>query len=288
MTNHLLLLFMFLLDFGGDQVMKTFHTSLIISIFFAAFNLTVAQPQQVYHDGETLTYKVKWSLVRLGTIRITCHQDTATGNKNLFRLTMLVQSSPFLPFINIEETNETLVNIADGMSQSFLGKHRNGSEKVNIECIYTRQRKEAVFSVMNAETEDFTRFELIRNAEPYLDGPSLFFFCRKYIHSNRIFKMPTLIDGKIESTVLDFTGPTEFIEIDAIDYPVRAKMYTGTANWQGGTAAGLGGEFKGWISDDSEAITLKAEMKVLLGSLIIELEEYNRNHWLPPVLSQNQ
>ena len=253
-----------------------------------AFNFVTAQPQNVYQDGETLSYKVNWSLVRLGTIRISCHQDTASGDSTHFRLIMQVKSSPYLPFINIDEANETLVDIADGLSQTFFGHHRNGGEKVEIQCIYTRKSKQAAFSVKDIETGNFTRFDLIRNAEPYLDGPSLFFFCRRQIHSNKIFHMPTLIDGKIESTILDFTGPTEFIEIDAIEHPVRAKLYTGTANWQGGTAAGLGGEFKGWISDDAEAITLKAEMKVLLGSVSIELEEYNRNQWLPPILSQNQ
>lgn len=263
--------------------MKTWIKS-ITTVFFILPVILSAQQSNVYQDGETLYYKVSWSLLRLGTIRISCHLDSSRGDR--YKLKMLVKSNPYLPFINIEEMNMSIVDIADGMSRSFYGLHRNGDEEVEIECIYADKTREATFSVREAKSGNYNRFEILRRVDPYLDGPSLFFYSRTHIHSNRVYRIPTLIDGKMETTVLDFTGPSEWIEVEAFDYPVRARLYTGTADWQGGTSAGLNGEFKGWVSDDDEAITLKAEMKVLLGSITIELEEYKRTKWLPPVWSE--
>jgi proteasome assembly chaperone (PAC2) family protein len=58
--------------------------------------------------------------------------------------------------------------------------------------------------------------------------------------------------------------------------------YVGLAKWTGASAAGLTGEFEGWISDDSAAIPILAEVKIALGSIWIELESWTRPGWSPP------
>jgi len=95
-----------------------------------------------------------------------------------------------------------------------------------------------------------------------------------------------MINGKIEKTVLDFTGPVEWLEVEAFDQPVKTRRYDGFAFWEGGTSAGLSGAFSGWLTEDSAAVTVRAEMQVFMGSVVIELEEYNRPGWLPPVALQ--
>jgi hypothetical protein len=43
----------------------------------------------------------------------------------------------------------------------------------------------------------------------------------------------------------------------------------------------MSGEFHGWVTDDDAAVILKAEVKILLGSVRIELESYERTGWSP-------
>jgi hypothetical protein len=69
---------------------------------------------------------------------------------------------------------------------------------------------------------------------------------------------------------------TAFNLLVALDDPVRTRKYKGFVHGQGGTSAGLSGEFTGWVSDDEAAIPLQAEMKVLLGSIHLELERWTR------------
>ncbi|GAH11476.1 unnamed protein product, partial [marine sediment metagenome] len=146
---------------------------------------------------------------------------------------------------------------------------------------------QAIFSVKDLNTDRLTRFNIIEHVKPYLDGPSLFYFARQNSQSGKVLTIPTLIDGKMQETILDFTGEAEYIKIDALDYPVRARKYTGIAKWTGGTSAGLGGNFNGWVCDDNFAVTLRAEMEVFLGSVVIELEDFHRPDWIPNTLVNN-
>ena len=87
--------------------MRIIHLIFLIILFL--FIAAISQPSDVFHSGEVLTYKVTWSFVRLGTIIITANIDTNHTDSQHFKLTMLVKSNPYLPFINIDEINETIV-----------------------------------------------------------------------------------------------------------------------------------------------------------------------------------
>jgi len=45
---------------------------------------------------------------------------------------------------------------------------------------------------------------------------------------------------------------------------------------------GLNGPFEGWFSNDPAQIPIKAKMKVILGSINIELKKWQRTGWNPP------
>jgi len=256
-----------------------------LNIIFILLCLTLisaeAQIQDVYHDGEFLQYKVSWSFIRLGTITIECHKADTKGSEHYW-LSMDVRSAPMLPFVNIDEHNATLVKITDGMSRLFKATHTSDGSGIEIECVYEPDMRRATYSERNVESNHYRRFDILNRVDPYLDGPALFFFARRMIKSQKKYTMPTMINGKLEKTILDFTGSVEWLEVAAFDLPVKTRKYEGTALWEGGTSAGLSGSFSGWLTEDSAAVTVRAEMEVLLGSVVIELEEYNRPGWIPP------
>jgi hypothetical protein len=45
---------------------------------------------------------------------------------------------------------------------------------------------------------------------------------------------------------------------------------------------GMTGEFTGWFSDDEAAVPIKGELKVLLGTVTVELIGWKRSGWSPP------
>ena len=232
--------------------------------------------------GEELQYKVKWSFFRLGTITVRAGRDSSSADSTSYKLSMNVESNPDIVFIKIKEYNESLVSVTDMMSRHFLATHNSNGNREEIHHDYDEANSRAYISIKDLNAERFLQTDTIADAVPYVDGPALFFYTRWQSKSKQILKVPTLVGRKIDETMLDFTHRREYVEIDASGQPIRARKYTGSAGWKGGTAAGLSGDFTGWVSDDEAAVPLRAEMKVLLGSITLELEKWTRPGWTPP------
>jgi hypothetical protein len=82
------------------------------------------------------------------------------------------------------------------------------------------------------------------------------------------------------STFLNFKREHTSVEVDAIDYPVDVIGFDGHADFVG--IFGLTGGFEGWFSNDEARVPILAKMKVLIGSVTIELMKWSRPGWSPP------
>lgn len=246
--------------------------------------VTFAQQQSVCNsalqDGEELRYKVKWNFLRLGTITVRAEKTNADS---LYRLIMIVESNPDLMIVKIREYNESIVSATTMMSKQFFGKHQSIGENVEIHHRYDEQTRTVSYVQKDMKLNTIVVAETLADIPAYVEGPALFFFTRLHSRSRQVLSVPTLTNGKIGETNLDFRHKREYVEIDACDEPIRTRKYTGFAHWQGGTSAGLSGEFIGWVSDDAAAVPVRAEMKILLGSIDLELERWTRPGWNPPV-----
>jgi hypothetical protein len=255
----------------------------IIFVFVLIFNVVTVYSQipaslnKVFYDSETLVYKVKWTFIRIGTITI--KTTSYENNPDYIKVSMLVESNPSIPFLNIKEYNETIIDRHTLMSNSYYAFYQNGGEGMKYYTLYNNGSKTAVWKVYDVSNQKYTDSVTISNCPRYVDGPSLFFFTRVNSNLHKTINVPTIIDGKIENTKLIFTDTKEEIEIDALDYPIIAKQYFGSANWEGGSSQSLSGDFVGWISDDDAAIPVYAEVKVLLGNIKMELESWERGSW---------
>jgi hypothetical protein len=240
---------------------------------------------KVFSHGETLIYKVKWMFMRVGTITINTYKSDE--DPSIIKVTMEVESNPDLFFLKVKEYNESWIDVYNLMSKNYLGDHQSGSDRMIIKSKYDPNKKIAFYSSFDAVKKSQIRSDTIYNAPFYVEGPSLFFFTRVNASPKKIVNVPTLVNGKISNTRLVFGGEKEEIEIDALPHPVRTIHYIGFADWEGGTSQAFGGEFEGWISDDEAAVPVYAELKVLLGSLKIELESWKRHGWNTIFISTN-
>jgi hypothetical protein len=223
----------------------------IILLFVLTLNVVSIYSQntfsinKVFYSGETLVYKVKWTFIRIGTITI--KTTSCENNPDYIKVSMLVESNPSIPFLDIKEYNETIIDRNTLMSNSFYAFYQNGSDGTKYYTNYNDKSKTAVWKVYDVSTQKYTDSTTIYNCPRYVDGPSLFFFTRVNSDLHKTINVPTIIDGKIESTKINFTNTMEEIEIDALD--------------------------------DDAAIPVYAEVKVLLGNIKMELEGWERGSW---------
>jgi hypothetical protein len=236
----------------------------------------------VIQPGEVLQYSVSWNFLRLGTIAVLTRDDSTSEDPHRCLLVMHVLSNPDLPFVDIREFNESKVDARTLTTDSYRGTHCGGDDCTEVRYEYRQDaRKVDVVEWLQAgekpQAPD-TSFPCL----PFVDGPGLFFFARAHSLDRGNLEVPTLVDGIMASTRLEFDGTSEPIELECLDYPVASRKISGFADWKGGSAAGVTGRFTGWLSDDAEAVPLVAEMEILLGSIRIELEAWHRTGWTPP------
>ncbi len=236
----------------------------------------------VVREGEVLQYKVKWSFFRLGTVTLKTVRDSSCHEPGDIKLIMIVESNPDLSFIWIREFNECVVDTRTVASRLFHARHRNGEQYTEIWHVADREAHRTYYRVTDKNSGAVIASDTLPGVESFVEGPSLFLLARCLSQCSGTKNVPTLVGGQLASTEITYGGAKELIEIGAMDNAVRVRKFLGNAHWQGGTEAGLSGEFTGWISDDDASVPIVAEVKVLVGSIRLELESWSREGWVPP------
>ena len=233
----------------------------------------------VFQPGEELVYKVKYGFVRLGTVTISTVRDNNAKNGE-YHIVWKMESNPSVPFFSLNEYDESVVDVADLMSQRFYGRSQRSGKNVETQFHYEAGDRKAYFSRKDLINNVFLDNYTIDNVPAYLEGPSMLFYGRANSKSREVRKVPTMIDGKIGVTTLDFTKGRAYIDIDAVDH-VRTRKYEGDMSEAAGSVAVSGG-FSVWVSDDDAAVPMRVQMQITVGSITLELEKWTRANWQPP------
>jgi hypothetical protein len=98
----------------------------------------------------------------------------------------------------------------------------------------------------------------------------------------QVVTLANSISNAVASIRVDFITSTlsESVLIDAVDYEIDCRRLDGKTDFV--SVYGLTGDFEGWFSNDEARVPILAKMKVILGSVTIELMAWNRTGWKPP------
>ena len=236
-----------------------------------------AYSQEMFAPGETLRYKVRWSFIRLGTVEI--HQNTVDPRIPEAReFTLLVKSAKGLPFINLDITHTVSASLNPLEAKRLVVENGDGQqEKTTYEMNHARQEIIVVDSACGTEVLRDT----ISIAERCYEALCLLFLARSHASRTGTVVVPTVVSKAVGETILHFTGESEEIDVPAFEDPIEAYHFTGDARWVGDGFGGMKGQFEGWVSRDQAAVPLRAEVGIFLGSIVLELESYERSSWRP-------
>ena len=235
-------------------------------------------PSKVLMEGEELTYNVRYGFIDLGQVRIKVIRKVATPAFTAYEGKAYIDSYPKLPFVDLHATFESLVD-STVYSRAFTGKTKDGDYWDHARYRFEYDRNRIITEVGYRDTLIEKR-DTLSISSVYQDGLSLFSYARDRLMTREKVKIPTVIKEAKVSTYIDFTGVRTSAEIDAVDYPVDVIHFEGRADFIG--IFGLTGGFEGWFSNDEARIPILAKMKVILGSVTIELMRWNRPGWVPP------
>ncbi|PKL79639.1 MAG: hypothetical protein CVV25_07155 [Ignavibacteriae bacterium HGW-Ignavibacteriae-4] len=238
-----------------------------------------AGPKEIMQVGEKLKYEVSFLGVKLGTIEMSTNGTEDYNGKKVYLIQSDIKTYDGIPFVDLKATFNAWFD------QSMNHSHKFTSNMKKDDKTWEYQQLLMDYDKMNLhlkiwENKNVTKEEDIKLKAKVNDGSSLFFLARQYTGLKRSIKVPTVIDGQLFDTKLNFRDKTESVEISKIDYPVRTKYFDGQADWEG--LYGLSGRFEGWFSDDEASVPILAKMNVYVGKVNIELIEWTRKGWTPP------
>ena len=229
-------------------------------------------------SGEELVYNVRYSFIDLGQVKITTLDKVQTSASLVYNTEALIQSYPGIPFVDLHATYESVIDT--GMfSRHFIGKSRE--DNVWDFSIYDFEyENNRVLMEMGDRDTVVEKNDTLWINMSYQDGLSLFFYARDQLFSGKKMNIPTLVKEQEANTFIDFKMERTTVETDFVDYPMDVIHFDGTAEFVG--VFGLTGEFEGWFSNDEARIPILAKMKVIIGSVTLELVKWKRLDWKPP------
>lgn len=263
------------------------HTRSVFAwgIFVFSFWLSLAHPLPVNDKsfqwviGEELTYKVKWSFLRLGTLKTVVLDSLQMDGRKVFHTRLYIDSNPVLFFVNFHSIYESYIN-EDFYPHLFLAVEKIDGVKYDTHYRFNYSTRQ--IEVKMTDVEDTTRVieKLIPLDEKIQDGMSLIFFARGNIQTPASLNVKAFYNAQKGDLVLRLKGEGEKVKIAALPGEVPTREVDGKMYFK--TIAGFSGKYRGWFATDSQAPPLKAELKVFIGNVSVELESWT--NWQPPDL----
>lgn len=262
------------LKFTTTAFFQKFLLLIFITLIFPiqyGFSQQVWFKSTAFHDGEYLKFKVKWGFIRLGSIEI--FQQKINDTLPLYQIEMRAKSQN-LPFIKVFFINKGILNPYNPTIKNF--QLRTGKENPNL-TTYIFNSSEKNIYLKTVKNNKVIREDTLPCDESIYDALGIFMMMRCLSASGFQVNLKNIVDFDIKSTGLKFTSDIEEIKTDAFDTPLQAIRFEGQANFVGKAWAGVSGPFSGWVSYDQIAVPLKVKIKIFLGSISLELEEFVRN-----------
>ena len=234
-------------------------------------------PDRVFVEGEELVYNVRYGFIDLGQVRIKVLGVVRDGGSAAYQGKGFIDSYPKVPFVDLHAVYESLID--SGMfSRRFIGRQKTNAQWDFSRYNFDYPDKRVMIEVGTGDS--VIKRDTLAIASPYHDGLSLFFYARAQLFSGLKVTVPTLIKEQKVSTYIDFKGEHASVDLDAVDYPVDVIRFDGNMDFIG--IFGLTGGFEGWFSNDEARVPIQAKMKVLIGSVTVELMKWTRPGWSPP------
>ena len=221
---------------------------------------------------------MRYGFFDLGQVRIRVTGTNPGPDGTSYACKALIDSYKKVPFVDLHAIYQSVMD-STVFSRLFVAKSKEDNTwsfgKYTFE--YDKQRV-----LMDVGTDDslVAKRETLSVSVPYQDGLSLFYYARDRLYCGKSMDIPTIVKEQKVTTHIDFNGERSGISIDAVDYPVAVVHFEGNAAFVG--IFGLTGGFEGWFSDDEARVPILAKMKVIIGSVTIELMGWKRPGWKPP------
>lgn len=241
-----------------------------------------AGDRYIMQPKEMVTFEASYLFIKLGTVRFEILGRTECNGVPSYRLRAFIDSYSGIPFVDYHAVYETCADARTMMCLSTSNDKEKGDKWVRSKYILDYPVKRLIW-------EESADGVLLKKVEMpidtvYTDGLSFFYYvreaCRASDGRKEKLAIPIVSDTIRSSVYLTINERREPCSVSAFHYPIQANRLSGHIDFEG--TFGVTGAFVGWISADSAAVPLKADLKVIVGSIVVKLKSISRDRWIPP------
>jgi hypothetical protein len=234
----------------------------------------------MFFPGEELQYNVSYSVFDIGLVKMTIIDSSYRNGVKVFKGKAYLDSYSGLPFVDLHQVFYSEMD-EEAFSQFFITHNTSKPAKMDyVKYTYEYSKNKFNYEFGTDPGGVVTKTGESTISERNLDGLSLFYYARLNYLQTKKFSVPVMVNEKSYKTHFNFMNKLGEQEIDAVKYPVETVEFDGTSDFTG--VFGLTGYFRGFFSNDEAGIPIVAKMKVILGSVHIELIKWTRPGWTPP------
>ncbi len=248
----------------------------------AASGWQSVRTDSVMQVNEEVTFEAGYLFFKIGAVTFQVLGKTEYDSVPAYRFRAYIDSYSGIPFVNLHAVFETIADAKTLMCLFTSNSQKNGDnwDYTSYHFYFDRKMVEWQQSE-NGKLIKEVNFPLDKG---YTDGLSFFYYLRE--ESKKAdgkltdLSIPIIIDTIRSSVDLTINEKKENCDVSAFDFPLESNRMSGHLNFKG--FFGVSGDFVGWMSADSAEVPLKANVKVILGSVVVKLKNIKRGDWIPP------
>ncbi len=224
--------------------------------------------------GEELIYKVKWSFIKLGELKLQVLARDTLRNNEVYHCRIFVDSSPGLPFITIHDFFESWVDADSFYSHHFESTEQKGEDTLYTEYNFSYDRNEVGIRMIRHKPEETVVQAdcTVTIPEKVFDSLSMLYYARAMSRNTYQQNLPVFVYNEFKYMKINFTGKLN--EKDILDENIFSFYVNGRLKFVG--MAGVKDEFEGWFSPETQGVPLVAAMKAFIGSVKIYLMDWKK------------
>jgi hypothetical protein len=228
--------------------------------------------------GEDLTYVVKYAFFNLGEVRFKVLEKININNTSVYKTTAYIDSYPDLPFVSLHQVYESYIDSSLFPLKFFAKIFSDDTVFVKYNFI-GNSNVQMQKGKLGAKILWLDSTAIIHHRMQ--DGLSILFYTRMNCGETKTLSVPCFVNEKEETTTLNFYSESEPVSIDSVDYEIDCIRLDGNTDFV--SVYGLTGDFEGWFSNDKFSVPIRAKLNVLIGSVNLELINWNKELWNPPL-----
>ncbi len=243
---------------------------------------SAASADEIMQPNESVTFEASYFIFKLGSVTFQFLGSCEFNGKPAYHIRASIDSYSGIPFVNFHGVYETYADTSTLTCLSTSNDQMDGKDWIHTSYVLNYAGKNLVWQ-QSREGQVMKTVDLPLDTT-YTDGLSFFYFVRRAClnagGAPRTLTVPIISDTNRSTVELTIDEAREPCEVTAYDFPIEAERLSGHINFKG--TFGVTGDFTGWISDDPAEVPLRADLKVLIGSIGVKLKEIRREGWVPP------